>query len=503
METYIAALDQGTTTSRAILFNSRGEIVAKAQYPFRQIFPQPGWVEHDPMEIWATTSRALAEAVDTAHIDPKAIAGIGITNQRETAILWDRRTGQPVYNAIVWQCRRTAEICDRLKAEGLGETVTEKTGLLIDAYFSGTKLKWIMDHVPGVRQRAERGELCAGTVDSWLIWNLTGGKAHVTDYSNASRTMLFNIHTLQWDPELCRALEIPMSLLPEPRPNSEVYGHLAPGLPGLEDLAGIPVCGSAGDQQSALFGQACFASGQAKNTYGTGCFTLMNVGGTPVRSHSGLVTTVGWQVGGETVYALEGSVFNAGSTIQWLRDELGLIQSAPECDRLAESVPDCGGVVVVPAFTGLGAPYWDMYARGTIVGLTRGSTKAHIARAVLECIAYQTADLVRVMNEDAPCPLTELRVDGGASVSDILMQIQADLLRLPVDRPAQVETTAFGAAALAGLAAGVWQSFGEVAALRRSQCVFRPQREAAACAADMDRWHRAVERSRGWIENNV
>ena len=503
METYIAALDQGTTTSRAILFNSRGEIVAKAQYPFRQIFPQPGWVEHDPMEIWATTSRALAEAVDAAHIDPKAIAGIGITNQRETAILWDRRTGQPVYNAIVWQCRRTAEICDRLKADGLGETVTEKTGLLIDAYFSGTKLKWLMDHVPGVRQRAERGELCAGTVDSWLIWNLTGGKAHVTDYSNASRTMLFNIHTLQWDPELCKALEIPMSLLPEPRSNSEVYGYLAPGLPGLEDLAGIPVCGSAGDQQSALFGQACFAPGQAKNTYGTGCFTLMNVGGTPVRSHSGLVTTVGWQVGGETVYALEGSVFNAGSTIQWLRDELGLIQSAPECDRLAESVPDCGGVVVVPAFTGLGAPYWDMYARGTIVGLTRGSTKAHIARAVLECIAYQTADLVRVMSEDAPCPLTELRVDGGASVSDILMQIQADLLRLPVDRPAQVETTAFGAAALAGLAAGVWRNFADVAALRRSQCVFRPQREEAACAADMDRWHRAVERSQGWIENNV
>ena len=503
METYIAALDQGTTTSRAILFNSRGEIVAKAQYPFRQIFPQPGWVEHDPMEIWATTSRALAEAVDAAHIDPKAIAGIGITNQRETAILWDRRTGQPVYNAIVWQCRRTAEICDRLKAEGLGETVTEKTGLLIDAYFSGTKLKWIMDHVPGVRQQAERGELCAGTVDSWLIWNLTGGRAHVTDYSNASRTMLFNIHTLQWDPELCGALEIPMSLLPEPRSNSEVYGHLAPGLPGLEDLAGIPVCGSAGDQQSALFGQACFTPGQAKNTYGTGCFTLMNVGGTPVRSLSGLVTTVGWQVGRETVYALEGSVFNAGSTIQWLRDELGLIRSAPECDRLAESVPDCGGVVVVPAFTGLGAPYWDMYARGTIVGLTRGTTKAHIARAVLECIAYQTADLVRVMNADAPCPLTELRVDGGASVSDILMQIQADLLRLPVDRPAQVETTAFGAAALAGLAAGVWQSFGEVAALRRSQCVFRPQREAAACAADMDRWHRAVERSRGWIENKM
>ena len=503
METYIAALDQGTTTSRAILFNSRGEIVSKAQYPFRQIFPQPGWVEHDPMEIWSTTVRALSEAVDAAHIDPKAIAGIGITNQRETAILWDRRTGQPVYNAIVWQCRRTAEICDRLKADGLGETVTEKTGLLIDAYFSGTKLKWIMDNIPGVRQRAKRGELCAGTVDSWLIWNLTGGKAHVTDYSNASRTMLFNIHTLQWDTELCSALDIPMELLPEPKSNSEVYGHLASGLPGLEDLAGIPVCGSAGDQQSALFGQACFTPGQAKNTYGTGCFTLMNVGDTPVRSRSGLVTSVGWQVAGKTVYALEGSVFNAGSTIQWLRDELGLIQSAPECDRLAESVPDSGGVVVVPAFTGLGAPYWDMYARGTIVGLTRGSTKAHIARAVLECIAYQTADLVRVMNADAPCPLTELRVDGGASVSDILMQIQADLLRLPVDRPAQVETTAFGAAALAGLAVGVWNGFDELAALRRSQCVFRPQREEEACLADLARWHRAVERSRSWIENNV
>ena len=503
METYIAALDQGTTTSRAILFNSRGEIVSKAQYPFRQIFPQPGWVEHDPMEIWATTVRALSEAVDAAHIDPKAIAGVGITNQRETAILWDRRTGQPVYNAIVWQCRRTAKICDRLKADGLGETVTEKTGLLIDAYFSGTKLKWIMDNIPGVRQRAKRGELCAGTVDSWLIWNLTGGKAHVTDYSNASRTMLFNIHTLQWDPALCAALDIPMDLLPEPKSNSEVYGHLASGLPGLEDLAGIPVCGSAGDQQSALFGQACFIPGQAKNTYGTGCFTLMNVGGTPVRSRSGLVTSVGWQVAGKTVYALEGSVFNAGSTIQWLRDELGLIQSAPECDRLAESVPDSSGVVVVPAFTGLGAPYWDMYARGAIVGLTRGSTKAHIARAVLECIAYQTADLVRVMNADAPCPLTELRVDGGASVSDILMQIQADLLRLPVDRPAQVETTAFGAAALAGLAVGVWNGFDELAALRRSQCVFRPQREEEACLADLARWHRAVERSRSWIENNV
>ena len=503
METYIAALDQGTTSSRAILFNRAGEIVARAQHPFRQIYPQPGWVEHDPMEIWATEKRALAEAVDAAHIDPKQIAALGLTNQRETTILWDRATGQPVHNAIVWQCRRTAAICDRLKADGLGGAVTDKTGLLIDAYFSGTKIKWLLDNVPGVRRRAERGELCAGTVDSWLIWNLTGGRAHVTDYSNASRTMLFNIHTLQWDEGLCHALGIPMQLLPEPRPNSEAYGAVAPDIPGLEDLAGIPICGSAGDQPAALFGQACFTPGQAKNTYGTGCFTLMNVGGQAVRSQAGLVTSVGWSVGGETAYALEGSVFNAGSTIQWLRDELGLIGTAPECDRLAESVPSAGGVYVVPAFTGLGAPYWDMYARGTIVGLTRGTTRAHIARAVLDAIAFQVTDLVRAMNDDAPCPITTLRVDGGASVSDILMQTQADLLRLPVDRPAQVETTAFGAAALAGLAAGVWSGLEELEGLRRSQHLFRPQRKEADCAADYAQWRRAVERSRSWIENDV
>ena len=503
METYVAALDQGTTSSRAILFNRAGEIVARAQYPFRQIYPQPGWVEHDPMEIWATEKRALAEAVDSAHIDPKRIAAVGITNQRETTILWDRATGQPVYNAIVWQCRRTAPICDRLAADGLGETVTDKTGLLIDAYFSGTKIKWLLDNVPGVRERAERGELCAGTVDSWLIWQLTGGRVHVTDYSNASRTMLFNIHTLQWDEDLCHALGIPMQLLPEPRPNSEPYGVIAENIPGLEALAGIPICGSAGDQPAALFGQACFTPGQAKNTYGTGCFTLMNVGAEPVRSKAGLVTSVGWSVNGRTTYALEGSVFNAGSTIQWLRDELGLIGTAPECDRLAESVPDAGGVYIVPAFTGLGAPYWDMYARGTIVGLTRGTTKAHIARAVLDAIAFQVTDLVRAMNDDAPCPLTTLRVDGGASVSDILMQTQADLLRLPVDRPAQVETTAFGAAALAGLAAGVWGSMEELERLRLSQHVFLPRRDEAACAVDYAQWRRAVERSRSWIENEL
>ena len=503
METYIAAIDQGTTSSRAILFNRAGEIVSRAQYPFRQIYPQPGWVEHDPAELWNMEKKALAEAVDAAHIDPKQIAALGITNQRETTILWERATGRPVYNAIVWQCRRTAAICDQLKADGWSEAVTDKTGLLIDAYFSGTKIKWILDNVPGVRERAERGELCAGTVDSWLIWNLTAGKVHVTDYSNASRTMLFNIHTLQWDEDLCRGLGIPMSLLPQPRSNSEIYGTVAENIPGLETLAGIPICGSAGDQPAALFGQACFLPGQAKNTYGTGCFTLMNVGKQAVRSKAGLVTSVGWSVGGKLTYALEGSVFNAGSTIQWLRDELGLIESAPDCDRLAESVPSSGGVYVVPAFTGLGAPYWDMYARGTIVGLTRGSTKAHIARAVLDSIAFQVTDLVRAMNGDAPCPLTTLRVDGGASVSDILMQTQADMLRLPVDRPAQVETTAFGAAALAGLAVGVWSGLEELERLRRSQHVFRPQREEAACAADYRQWRRAVERSRMWIENEL
>ena len=500
METYIAALDQGTTSSRAILFDRAGKIVSRAQHPFRQIYPQPGWVEHDPMEIWATEKRALAEAVDSAHIDPRSVAAIGITNQRETAILWDRRTGEPVYNAIVWQCRRTAALCGQLKADGAGGLVTDRTGLLIDAYFSGTKLRWLLDNAPGVRRRAEAGELCAGTVDTWLTWQLTGGRAHVTDCSNASRTMLFNTHTLRWDEDLCRLLDIPMCLLPDIVPSCGERGRVAEGIPGLEALAGVPICGSAGDQPAALFGQACFRPGQAKNTYGTGCFTLMNVGGTPVRSKSGLVTSVAWDVGGAPTYALEGSVFNAGSAIQWLRDELKLIDSAPECDRLAESVPDAGGVVLVPAFTGLGAPYWDMYARGTIVGITRGTTRAHIARATLDSIAFQVTDLVRTMNGDADCPITTLRVDGGASVSDILMQTQADLLRLPVDRPAMVETTAFGAAALAGLSAGVWSGMEELEGLRRSQHVFRPEREESACAGDYRRWRRAVERSAAWAE---
>ena len=499
MDTYIAALDQGTTSSRAILFHETGEIAARAQYPFRQIYPQPGWVEHDPMEIWASERRALAEI--TSHIDPRQVAAIGITNQRETTILWDRRTGEPIHNAIVWQCRRTAPFCDELKARGLGEIIAEKTGLLIDAYFSASKIRWLLDNVPGARERAERGELCFGTVDSWLIWQLSGGAVHVTDYSNASRTMLFNIHTLRWDEELCEIFGIPRSILPRPVGNSEVYGLVARDLPELEGLAGIPICGSIGDQPAALFGQGCFHPGEAKNTYGTGCFTLMNVGREAVRSRAGLVTSVGWSIGGETSYALEGSVFNAGSTIQWLRDELKLIDSAPECDRLAESVPDSGGVVIVPAFTGLGAPYWDMYARGTILGLTRGSTRAHIARAVLDAIALQVTDLVRAMNADAPCPIPTLRVDGGASVSDILMQIQADLLGIPVDRPAQVETTAFGAAALAGLAAGVWKDTGELEKLRRSQHVFTPLRSGADCGREYRRWQRAVERARAWAED--
>ena len=500
METYVAALDQGTTSSRAILFNRDGGIVARAQHPFRQIYPKPGWVEHDPMEIWATERRALAETIHYAHVDPKFIAGVGITNQRETTIVWDKATGRPVYNAIVWQCRRTAPLGEELKAGGYGPAITDKTGLLIDAYFSGTKLRWILDNVPGARARAERGELLAGTVDTWLIWNLTGGKAHVTDYSNASRTMLFNIHTLRWDEDLCRLLDIPMSMLPQPVPSSQQYGCIAENIPGLEDLAGIPICGSAGDQAAALFGQACVAPGQAKNTYGTGCFTLMNVGNEPVQSKSGLVTSVAWNINGETTYAMEGSVFNAGSAIQWLQEELKLIENPAHCNHLAECVPDSGGVILVPAFTGLGAPYWDMYARGILVGITRGTTQAHIARATLDSIAYQVTDLVKTMQTDAPCPITTLRVDGGASVSDILMHTQADLLQLSVDRPVQVESTAFGAAALAGLAAGVWKDLNELEQLRRSQHIFLPQLDTETCAARYRRWQRAVERAAGWIE---
>ena len=500
MGSFILALDQGTTSSRAILFDRSGRVAAMAQQTFPQHYPQPGWVEHDPLELWESQRSVAAMALRKLGPDAR-IAGIGITNQRETTILWDKATGEPVYNAIVWQCRRTAAICDKLKeTPGMAETIAEKTGLVIDAYFSGTKLKWLLDNVPGARERAERGELLFGTVETWLIWRLTGGAAHVTDYSNASRTMLFNIHTLAWDEELCRLLDIPMCLLPRPVSNSEIYGTVVPGIEGLEALAGIPVCGAAGDQQSALFGQGCHERGQAKNTYGTGCFTLMNVGGRAVRSRAGLVTSVAWSLGGKTIYALEGSVFNAGSAIQWLRDELGLIGTSHECDLLAESVPDAGGVYLVPAFTGLGAPYWDMYARGCIVGVTRGTTRAHIARAVLEAIAFEVTDLMNAMRQDAGCEITVLRVDGGASVSDVMLRFQSDLLRIPVDRPKMVETTAFGAAALAGLAVGFWQSTDEVRALRVSDRVFSPERAQAECDEKYRLWKRAVSCACGWIE---
>ena len=500
MNGYVIALDQGTTSSRAIIFDAKGAPVTIAQYPFPQIYPEPGWVEHDPMVILETQLRALAEAFEKSGLSPTDIAGIGITNQRETTIVWDKNTGKPVYNAIVWQCRRTASICDELKASGIGEYVREKTGLLIDAYFSGTKIKWILDNVDGARERAERGELLFGNVDSWLIWNLTGGRAHVSDYSNCSRTMIFDIDELKWDETLCEKLGIPMSMLPTPVPSSMIYGTVAPGLTGLEALAGIPVCGSAGDQAAALIGQGCIDRGQAKNTYGTGCFTLLNTGDQSVRSSSGLVTSVAWSIGGKTTYALEGSVFNAGSSIQWLRDEVGLLATSSECETLAASVPDNGGVYLVSAFTGLGAPRWDMYARGAIVGLTRGSTKAHIVRAALEGIAYQVKDLLDAMEKDSGEELSVLRVDGGASVNNFMMQFQSDILRKPIDRPKMVETTAFGAAFLAGLATGVWNDISDIKAIRESDRIFEAQMEAEKAEKLHKTWLRAVERAAKWEE---
>jgi len=495
---YVIALDQGTTSSRAIVFDETGCVTATSQIPFAQLYPQAGWVEHDPHTILDTQLRALGEAYRRSGAAATDIVGLGVTNQRETTVVWERATGRPVYNAIVWQCRRTAEDCEALRRAGLEELVRKKTGLVMDAYFSGTKLRWILDRVPDARRRAERGELLFGTVESWLIWNLTGGRAHVTDHSNASRTMLFDIDRLCWDEELCHALDIPMEMLPEPVPNAQEYGRIAPGLPGLEELAGIPICGAAGDQQAALLGQGCIEPGQAKNTYGTGCFTLMNTGERSVRSENRLVTSVAWTVGGRTQYALEGSVFNAGSTVQWLRDELGLIASAPECDVLAESVGDNGGVYLVSAFTGLGAPWWDMYARGAIVGLTRGTKRAHIARAALEGIGYQVADLLDAMERDAGHRLEVLCVDGGASVSHFLMQFQADLLGLPIDRPRQVETTAWGAAFLAGHTAGLWPELRQAESLRVPDAIFRPQmppEEAERLRAD---WRRAVKRAKNW-----
>lgn len=498
MREYVIALDQGTTSSRAIIFDKRGQIKASAQYPFEQHYPKPGWVEHNPMDILGSQLHALSAAFESSGLSVTDIAGIGITNQRETTIIWDKRTGKPVYNAIVWQCRRTASICDELKSEGMGGYIRDKTGLLIDAYFSGTKIKWILDNVPGVRQRAENGELLFGTVDTWLIWNLTGGKAHVTDYSNASRTMIFDITSLTWDQTLLKRLGIPPCILPEPVPSSMEYGRIAPDIKGLEGLAGVPVCGSAGDQAAALLGQGCIEKCQSKNTYGTGCFTLMNVGDKPVYSANGLVTSVAWCIGGKLTYAMEGSVFNAGSAIKWLRDGMGIIASAHECDELAESVSDNGGVYFVPAFTGLGAPYWDMYARGAMLGLTRGSRREHICRAVLESIGYQVKDLLDVMETDAGRTEAPLRVDGGASVSDFLMQFQADMLRKNIERPRIVETTAMGAAFLAGLSSGLWDDISDINNIWQLGRVFEPQMDSALAKKYYKTWKRAVRRSQNW-----
>ena len=496
-EKFVMALDQGTTSSRAIIFNKKGEIVAKSQNEFNQFYPQNGWVEHDPNEILFSVVSAMISVIRKKGINPEQIAGIGITNQRETTILWDKETGKPLYNAIVWQCRRTAEYCEELKSEGLGDYIKSKTGLLIDAYFSATKIKWILDNVEGAREKAERGEVLFGTVDTWLIWSLTGGKAHVTDYSNACRTMLFDIDKLCWDEYLCKELDIPMCILPEVKPSSCIYGHVAK-ITGLEELEGVPIAGAIGDQPGALFGQGCFDVGQAKNTYGTGCFLLMNTGEKRIESKSNLLTGIAWGLNGKITYDLEGSAFNAGSVIKWLRDDLELINTAAECDELAMQVKDSNGLYLVPAFTGLGAPYWDMYARGIMVGLTRTINKKHVCRAVLESITYQMTDLLEAMMSDSDILLKDLRVDGGASISDIMMQIQADMTGCNVNRPKNREATALGAAYLAGLATGVWKDTHEIEANRQVDKIFVPSMPADLRNQRYSDWKRAVERSRNW-----
>ena len=496
MTDYILALDQGTTSSRAILFDHMGQIVHSAQEEFPQIYPQPGWVEHDPEAIWASQMSTVEQVLGQAGIDASQLAAIGITNQRETTVVWDRDSGEPLYPAIVWQCRRTAPLCDQLRREGWAEAIQAKTGLVIDAYFSGTKLAWLLENVPGLRAKAEAGRALFGTIDTFLIWRLSGGQLHVTDVTNASRTMLFNIHTLDWDDEILERLQIPRALLPQVRPSSAVYGRAVGG-----PLADVPIAGAAGDQQAALFGQACFEPGQAKNTYGTGCFLLLNTGEEAVSSHHGLLTTIAWQLGaeGKVIYALEGSVFIGGAVVQWLRDGLGIIERAGDTEALAREVSDTGGLYFVPAFVGLGAPYWDSYARGTMVGITRGTDRRHLARAALEAICYQSRDVLEAMAQDSGIRLQALRADGGAAANDLLMQMQADLLGVPVQRPAVTETTALGAAYLAGLAVGYWSSPEEVARQWAVDAHFAP----ALAPEERDRlygdWKRAVERSRGWI----
>lgn len=489
MDKYIMALDLGTTSCRCIIFDKNGRICSAAQKEFTQYFPQPGWVEHDAEEIWATQTGLMYEAMSKIDITINEIAGIGITNQRETTVLWDKETGRPVHKAIVWQCRRTAGYCDELKKLGMAEFFRSKTGLVLDAYFSATKLRWLLDNAAGARERAEKGELLFGTVDSWIIWKLTGGKVHVTDYSNASRTMLFNIHTLKWDEEILRVLKIPQQILPEVKPSSHVYGYTDSKLFGRE----VPIAGAGGDQQCALFGQTCFERGEVKNTYGTGGFMLMNTGTAPVNSHNGLVTTIAWGVDDKVEYALEGSIFVAGAAVQWLRDELGLIRDAAESEVLAKSVPDANGCYVVPAFVGLGAPYWDQYARGAVVGLTRGVNRNHIVRATLESIAYQVNDVLMAMQEDSGMPITSLRVDGGACDNDFLMQFQADILNTSVVRPYCIETTAMGAAYLAGLSVGYWRSKEEILANHVIAAEFKPQMGQAKRESLLQGWHNAVK----------
>ena len=496
MAKYVMALDAGTTSNRCILFDEKGKMCSVAQKEFTQYFPKPGWVEHDASEIWSTQLGVAVEAMSKIGASAEDIAAIGITNQRETAIVWDRHTGEPVYRAIVWQCRRTSEYCDSLKEKGLTEVFRKKTGLIIDAYFAGTKVKWILDNVPGAREKAEKGDLLFGTVETWLIWKLTKGAVHVTDYSNASRTLLFNINTLDWDEDILKELNIPRCMLPKPMPSSCVYGCADPAFFGGK----IPIGGAAGDQQSALFGQTCFTPGDAKNTYGTGCFLLMNTGEEPVFSENGLVTTIAWGINGKVYYALEGSIFVAGAAIQWLRDELRVIDSAADSEYMAKKVKDTHGCYVVPAFTGLGAPYWDQYARGTIVGLTRGVNKYHIIRATLESIAYQAHDVIKAMEADAGIRLNGLKVDGGASANDFLMQTQADMIQAPVKRPSCVETTAMGAAYLAGLAVGYWRDQEEVRANWSIDRTFEPEITVEEQEKRMKGWKKAVRYSFNWAK---
>lgn len=496
MSNYILAFDQGTTSSRAIIFNKKGDMVSVAQKEFTQIFPQPGWVEHDPNEIWSTQLGVATEAILKAGLTVYDIAGIGITNQRETAVVWDRKTSQPIYNAIVWQDRRTADYCDALKRDGSAAVIKEKSGLVTDAYFSATKVKWMLDNVPGAKEKAGNGELCFGTIDSWLLWKLTNGKVHATDVTNASRTLLFNIHTLQWDDDLLKIFGIPHSMLPRVCSSSEVYGHTQ----HLLTAADIPVCGIAGDQQAALFGQMCIHPGMVKNTYGTGCFMLMNTGAQPVSSNNNLLTTIAWKIGNEVQYALEGSVFIAGAVVQWLRDGLKLIQTSGDVEALSLKAEDNGGVYLVPAFTGLGAPYWNQHARGMIVGLTRGSTDAHIARAAVESIAYQTMDVLKAMEADAGLLIKEVRVDGGATVNNYLMQFQADILNTTVIRPQITETTALGAAYLAGLAVGFWNDVKEVEAYWQKEKAFEAGMNAGTRTAYQKSWKKAIRAAQAWAE---